>query len=65
MNPRLESIESAANRMGVSRFFLYSAFSTRREPYLKIFCKIGRRLMVDVERLDRLIDDLLEKKGKE
>ena len=62
MDPRLISVKEASQRIGVSKFFLYGAHSSRREPFYGIFCKVGGRLMVSIERLDRLVDDLMAKK---
>jgi len=64
MEQRLIPISAAAKRLGVSIWFWYSAWNTRREPYYSIMGKVGSKTMVDGEQLDQLIDKLIQDKER-
>ena len=54
----LINCREAAKRISVSRALIYRWHASGRTPYARIFVKISRRLLVDAQRLDELVDSL-------
>ena len=56
----LISARETARRLGVSRGLIYSWHYARKPPYSRIFVKVSRRLMIDCQRLEELVNLLRE-----